>query len=273
MAKTVWDPRWSQALSLGTFLMILTVWGQGPDPLCAATAVLVGLAAQMAGTLVRVAQTGKPQPWQLPSALITSLSLSLLLRTQHWQTMALAATLAIASKFLVRTPHKHLFNPANFGIVLTLGLTGDAWLASGQWGAELWLGILFVSAGAIVLGQVGRWETSGAFLLGYGGLTGMRYLWLGESGAAWLHHVANGSLLVFALFMLSDPRTVPDRPVTRVLWALAIALLTFILRDGWYLPDGAFYALFALSPTVALWDRWQPGSAYIWPQLEYGGQR
>ncbi|MFQ3680508.1 MAG: Na+-transporting NADH:ubiquinone oxidoreductase, subunit NqrB, partial [Pseudanabaenaceae cyanobacterium] len=162
MTKTIWDPRWSQGLCLGLFLLVLTVWGQGPDPLCAATAVLVSLAVQMAGVLVRVAQTGKTQPWHLGSALITALSLSLLLRTQHWPTMALAATLAIASKFLVRTPQKHVFNPANFGIVLTLGLTGDAWLASGQWGTELWLGILFVVAGAIVLGQVGRWETSGA---------------------------------------------------------------------------------------------------------------
>ena len=47
----------------------------------------------------------------LRSALITSLGLSLLLRADHWTTMALAATSAIASKFIFQVGDKHFFNP------------------------------------------------------------------------------------------------------------------------------------------------------------------
>ena len=54
------------------------------------------------------------------SALITALSLTLLLRTDSALLAATAAACAIGSKFLIRTNDKHIFNPANFAIVLLL---------------------------------------------------------------------------------------------------------------------------------------------------------
>lgn len=55
------------------------------------------------------------QGWK--SALITGLGLCLLLRANHLSTLILAASLAIASKFLLQAWGKHWFNPANFGIL------------------------------------------------------------------------------------------------------------------------------------------------------------
>ena len=49
----------------------------------------------------------------IPSALITSLGLSLLLRADHYSTIVLASMLAIISKFVLRVNDKHIFNPAN----------------------------------------------------------------------------------------------------------------------------------------------------------------
>lgn len=63
----------------------------------------------------------------LRSALITSLGLCLLLRSNSYQTMMLASFLAISSKFLFRYHSKHFFNPANFGIIAAITLTNDAW--------------------------------------------------------------------------------------------------------------------------------------------------
>ena len=53
------------------------------------------------------------------SALISSLSLTLLLRTDLAAIAALAALIAIASKFVIRLRGKHVFNPANVALVVT----------------------------------------------------------------------------------------------------------------------------------------------------------
>jgi Na+-transporting NADH:ubiquinone oxidoreductase subunit NqrB len=71
----------------------------------------------------------------LRSALITGLRL--LLRTDHWYTMAFASAVAILNKFLIRVNHTHLFNLANAGIIASLVLTHDAWVFSGQY--PLWM--------------------------------------------------------------------------------------------------------------------------------------
>jgi Na+-transporting NADH:ubiquinone oxidoreductase subunit NqrB len=188
--------------------------------------------------------------WRSP--LITALGLSLLLRVDHLPTMMLAATLAIASKFCLKVEHKHYFNPANFGIVAVLSLTQDAWVSPGQWGEDIWYSLVFLGAGGLVLKRVGRWDTTVAFLGSYALLEALRNLWLGWTWDVWGHRLMSGSLLLFALFMVTDPRSIPNARPARLIWAGAIALLTFILRNEFYLPNAVFWALFALSP-FTLW--------------------
>jgi Na+-transporting NADH:ubiquinone oxidoreductase subunit NqrB len=189
----------------------------------------------------------------LRSAAITSLGLSLLLRSNSYQTMMLAGFLAIASKFIFCHHQKHFFNPGNFGIIAALTLTNDAWVSPGQWGTDWWYLLLFLGLGGIVLKQVGRWDTSMAFLLFYGGLTAGRNLWLGWSWDVWQHQFMNGSLLLFALFMLTDPRSMPNSQTGRLLWSGAIAFATFILQHYFYVSTAVFWSLFIISPlTVAL---------------------
>lgn len=200
-----------------------------------------------------------PSPFSsLPSALITALGLSLLLRTDHYSTMMLAAIVAIASKFLLRFRGKHIFNPANLGIVAAIALTHDAWVSPGQWGEESWYILLFMTTGGIVLQQVGRWDTTVTFLGSYACLEALRNFWLGWTWDVWAHRLTSGSLLLFALFMITDPRTIPNARPSRIIWAIAIALLTFILRNVFFLPTAVFWALFALAPLSILLDLlWQ----------------
>ncbi|MEY2859464.1 MAG: hypothetical protein RLZZ74_3777 [Cyanobacteriota bacterium] len=189
----------------------------------------------------------------LRSALITSLGLCLLLRSNSYQTMMLAGFLAISSKFLFCHHQKHFFNPANFGIIAAITLTSDAWVSPGQWGTDWWYILLFLGLGGVVLKQVGRWDTSIAFLLSYGGLTVARNLWLGWSWDVWQHQFMSGSLLLFALFMLTDPRSIPNSQTGRLFWSMAIALATFILQYYFYLSTAVFWSLFIISPlTVAI---------------------
>lgn len=202
----------------------------------------------------------------LRSAAITALSLCLLLRANHLSTLALAGMLAIASKFLLKFDGKHVFNPANFGIVATLLLTHDAWVSPGQWGTDWWAILAFAGAAGIVLRRVGRWDTSAAFLAGYAALEVLRNAWLGWGWNLPLHHLCSGSLLLFALFMLTDPRTIPNSRQGRLVWATAIAGLTFGLRYGLYLSAAPFWALFAIAPLTALIDRLWSAPRFTWQE-------
>jgi Na+-transporting NADH:ubiquinone oxidoreductase subunit NqrB len=212
----------------------------------------------------RKPQTAKFPPSSLLSALITALGLSLLLRADYYGTMEIAASLAILSKFLLRARGKHLFNPANFGIIAALLLTPDAWVSPGQWGTENWYALLFFSTGGLVLNRVGRWDTTVAFLGTYAGLEAARNLWLGWTWDVWVHRLMSGSLLLFALFMITDPRTIPNARSGRILWAIAIGFLTFGLRNLCFLPTAMFWALFALAPLGWLLDLCLPADRFNW---------
>lgn len=174
------------------------------------------------------------------SAIITSLGLSLLLRADDWITMVLAGVSAIASKFIFKIGDKHFFNPANFGIICALVLTPNAWVSPGQWGDDWFYGLLFAGTGGIVLKRVGRWDTTGAFLIAYAGLEAIRNVWLGWTWDVLWHRLMSGSLLLFALFMITDPRSIPNSRIARIVWALCIAILTFILRNYFYLSTAVF---------------------------------
>ena len=58
------------------------------------------------------------------SALISGLSLCLLLRTNSELLLMVTAVVTIASKFVLKWRGKHIFNPTNFGIVVMLALSG-----------------------------------------------------------------------------------------------------------------------------------------------------
>jgi Na+-transporting NADH:ubiquinone oxidoreductase subunit NqrB len=200
----------------------------------------------------------------LKSALITSLGLCLLLRSNNYQTMALAGSLAILSKFIFTNGKKHFFNPANFGIIAALMLTEDAWVSPGQWGDDRWYLMLFIFTGGLVLKQVGRWDTSIAFLGFYGGLEAMRNIYLGWSWDVWQHHFFSGSLLLFSFFMITDPRSIPNARWGRIIWAAIIALGTFILRDYYYLSTAALWVLFCAAPLTLLLDRLSLAEPFSW---------
>lgn len=207
---------------------------------------------------------GRWQGW--PSAVITGLSLTILLRAGHPGTLGLAAVLAISSKFLLRVGDKHWFNPANFGIVMTLLCTQDAWVNPGQWGSDGLYALLVLGLGGGLLWRAQRWDTAVAFGLTYGGLWGLWYLWLGEPGALMGHHALSGSLLVFTLLMITDPRSTPNARRGRILWASLVAGVAFVLASQFYVTAAPLWALFFLSPVTVLLDQRWVAPRFVWGQ-------
>ena len=182
--------------------------------------------------------------------------------------MIIAGAASILSKFLFRYRGKHFFNPSNFGIILVLLLTSDAWVSPGQWGNEVWLVLLFFATGGMVVSKVGRWDTTGAFLGGYILLEFARNQWLGWTPDVFVHKMMSGSLLLFSFFMITDPRAIPDRRIARILWSLCVAVLTYVLRNHYFLPTAPFWALFVLSPFTIVFDRIFPAKRFEWSAKE-----
>ena len=147
----------------------------------------------------------------LRSPLITGLSLSLLLRADAAWLPALAGIIAIASKFIFRIDGKHIWNPAGFAIVVLLFTQHGVWISPGQWGTSVWLAALLVFFAILVLQAAQRSDIALFFLGSHAALLVARAVWLGDPLAIPLHQLQSGSLLIFAFFMISDPRTAPIR--------------------------------------------------------------
>jgi Na+-transporting NADH:ubiquinone oxidoreductase subunit NqrB len=261
------DPRDYQICFLAAFLglgIMTRDWSIRPE-------LIFSLILSCCLTQLVLTSLSKPNQNPLPalkSALITSLGLSLLLRADQVSTMILAGSLAIASKLIFTVDRKHWFNPANFGIIAALLLTPDAWVSPGQWGEDWWYLLLFIGMGGIVLQRVGRWDTSVAFLGSYAGLEIARNMWLGLPADVCIHKLMSGSLLLFALFMITDPRSIPNARSTRIVWAIAIAVLAFILRNYFYINEAIFVALFAISPLTILFDKLWFAPQFNWQLID-----
>jgi Na+-transporting NADH:ubiquinone oxidoreductase subunit NqrB len=255
------DARYFQILFLGGFLTY-GCWQLGWGDRWLGYLLLMGscLLTQVVGAKL----THRPySSWQ--SAVITALGLSLLCHSNHPLTLVLAGTLAIGSKFLIRYRGKHLFNPANLGIVAAILLTGDAWISPGQWGQEAVLLCFFCAAGAMVLLRVGRIDTSLTFLAVLGGCLMLRDVaFKGWPLDHWLHSLSSGALALFAFFMITDPVTTPNAPRARLIWAASIALLSFGLTAWFKVFDAPIWALFVSAPLTAWLDRRLPGERFRW---------
>jgi Na+-translocating ferredoxin:NAD+ oxidoreductase RnfD subunit len=198
------------------------------------------------------------------SPLITALSLTLLLRTDTVFLAVLAATLAIGSKFVLRINGKHIFNPANFALVSLMLASDHAWVSSGQWGSAAIGAFTLACLGFLVLTRARRAETTIAFILFYAAFMFGRALWLDDPFSIPLHQLQNGALLIFAFFMISDPKTTPNCATGRVLYALMVASVAYIIQFVYYQPNGLILALISCAPTVPLVDALLKGRTYQW---------
>ena len=198
------------------------------------------------------------------SALITCLSIALLLRSSNFWVHPLCAVLAISSKFIIQKEHKHFFNPSAFGIVLMLLLPGVAWLSPGQWGSFFLIAAWIVVFGSFITTKVYRVDISWFFLIFYLGGLLLRNTWLGYEWAIFQHSMLNGSLLVFAFFMISDPKTSPNHLFGKVIQAFFVAIVSLFIHYYLYKQNGFIYALVLSSLLVPVLNKFLPAQSFEW---------
>ena len=204
------------------------------------------------------------------SAIVTCCGLSLLLRSDALWVHPLAAAIAMSSKFVLRINGKHLYNPANLGVVVAISLLPGTWVSPGQWGNDLAMAVWVFVLGTIVTTRARRLDVSWVFLGGFLGLVALRVLLLGQSWAIWWHQLGNGALLLFTFFMISDPMTIPNRRGARIAYAVFVAAGAVAWQYLLFRPNALIWSLFLLTPLVPLLDRWMPGRRFDWNRPAIG---
>ena len=223
------------------------------------------------------ARTSPPFEWK--SALISGLSLCLLLRTRVLIWAAIAGIVAVGSKFVLRVPRadgrgtKHLLNPTNGAIVLLLLCGAPAWVSPAQWGHHLPLVFGIAGFGSLVVHRSARSDVTLAFLAAWAALLFGRAAWLGQAWAAPLHQLESGGLALFAFHMISDPKTTPDSRAGRILFACLVAVGAGVVQFALFRTNGLLWSLAVCSLFVPLLDRWLPGRGFEWSAPGTGAQR
>jgi Na+-translocating ferredoxin:NAD+ oxidoreductase RnfD subunit len=256
------DPRLYQIAVLSGLLAYgLAVLGFDVRPaqvaLTIGAALLTQAAASRAAGLPRV---------DLRSALISALSLCLLLRTGEPLLGGLAAVIAVGSKFAIRASGKHVFNPTNVALVALLLTTDRVWVSSGQWGSAAFFGFLMAALGTLVVSRARRADVTFAFLLAWAAILIGRSILLGEPLTIPLHRLQSGALLLFAFFMISDPKTTPDARAGRLLFAALVAAGAWFVQFRLFVPNALLWSLAAVSPLTPLIDRLLRAERYAWPR-------
>jgi len=265
--RSIWsDARRLQIIALTSLLEInFAVIDIGARMEASAIALMACLLTQVVcSRLVKI-------PLDLRSPLITGLSLSLLLRAEEPWMHGVAGVIAISSKFLLRINGKHVFNPAGLAIVVLLLSSPGVWISPGQWGASIWLAALLGFFAIMVLRAARRTDIAMYFLLSHAALLFARADWLGDPWAIPLHQLQSGALLIFTFFMISDPRTSPDSPLGRFLFAFAVAAVAHYLAFFIQVRPALYFALIALSPATLLIDRVLPAPRFVWTTPAFKG--
>ncbi|MFN2569850.1 MAG: hypothetical protein ABR564_09670 [Candidatus Dormibacteria bacterium] len=191
------------------------------------------------------------------SALLTGNGVALLLRvpgTHHgdWWSLRgagifiMAGALALLSKYALRLRTGHIFNPSNIGLVVCFLILGsarvdpqDLWFGPMSIGLALAYAIVVVGGVLIVrrlrmLALAGTFFVAFAILLGALAATGhcMTARWsVGPvcGGYFWSTVVFSPEILIFMLFMITDPQTAPRGRNARVVYGFGVAFMAAML--------------------------------------------
>ena len=162
------------------------------------------------------------------------------------QWFLLAGVIALGSKYVLRPGGRHVFNPANLGLVACLLLVGSPlvypqYLWWGPIGPAVGAAWLVIALGAMwVLGPLRMLPMGAAFLatlaVAVAGLAALGgcfdAVWRSDSVCGlnyWIGIAVSPEVAVFALFMMSDPRTAPSSQRGRLVFGVVTAVIAAAL--------------------------------------------
>ncbi|TMD28950.1 MAG: hypothetical protein E6I92_01945 [Chloroflexi bacterium] len=255
LLPSIRDPR----LHVAVVLLTLQALGQTVlDFRLSVAQILICLAA---GALIEFGyEFGRNKVIMWPaSGLLTGNSTAFILRvpgtfhwhwwsTRGWWIFAGVVAFSMISKYVIRYRGRHIFNPSNLGLVLAFVALGPAytepqdlwWIPMGQWMivtyAILIGGGLFIAWELKLLGLELGYMAAFALFAALALLPVPDHCMIASWYATpmcgqqlWQILVTSPEVLIFAFFMIPDPRTVPDGQVGRFVFGVIVALLSVVL--------------------------------------------
>jgi len=161
------------------------------------------------------------------SALISGLFIGgLLTQGLQWHVYVIAGAIAILSKHLIKISQKHIFNPANFGVLLVSVIFG----ASHTWWISSPL-ILVLIFGIFIIWRLRRLDLTISFLVSYYLINSIIELSQGAQFSEIYYTILNGGVIYFfSMFMLIEPKTNPAQKKQRIVYGALVAVLFIIFH-------------------------------------------
>ena len=114
---------------------------------------------------------------------------------------------------------------------------------------------ILIGAVYLIVRRVIHWEIPSIYVLG----TGILCTAFSPNGffqGNFLYQVLGGGLLLGACFMANDYTTSPMTRRGKIIYALACAFMTFVIRRFGGYPEGVSYSILIMNLFVPLIDRW-----------------
>ena len=192
----------------------------------------------------------------LASAYITGISVGILVRSPAFWPYAVAAALAITSKYALRFRGRHLFNPSNFGISLILFLLpATVSMLSIQWGNNMWSMLVIWVLGSVIIWRARRFNISATYAVSFLVLAVIRSWIIHEPWLSEVSPITGPEYQLFIFFMITDPKTTVRSKKGQCIVAFLVALLEMFFR----LDQSVYaelYALFWIGPIALLIEMW-----------------
>lgn len=181
------------------------------------------------------------------SSVITGLIIGFVLSSDElWWKFVLASALAIFSKHLITFKKKHIFNPAAFGIFLTL-IFFDA---STQWrGTYLWY--ILAPFGLYFTQKIKKIEV----VIGYAIVSLLLFGIQAFLQKVPLWNIFSYFSYFYIFVMVVEPKTTPLDSIGKYLFGVGTAMLIFILTEAGVKFDAELFSLLAMNTGVALLNK------------------
>lgn len=160
---------------------------------------------------------------------------------QYWWIISLGSIFAIISKHFIRFKTRHIFNPAGFGILLTILIFN----ASTQWkGTYIWY--IVIPAGIYFIWKIKKLELVASYFIASFILFGAQ--------AAILHtafsNISGYFSYFFIFIMMIEPMTTPIYKRGKIIFGAGVAIMIFLLYQAKLTIDTELLALLCLNLTV-----------------------
>ncbi len=192
----------------------------------------------------------------MASAYITGISVGILVRSPDFWPYAVAAALAITSKYVIRYKGHHLFNPSNFGISLVLFLLpASAAMLSIQWGNNMASMVVIWVLGSVIIWRLRRFHISFTYVISFLVLAIVRSWIIHEPWLSEVSPITGPEYQLFIFFMITDPKTTVRSKKGQCIVVFFVALLEMFFRFDQSVY-AELYALFWVGPLAMLIEMW-----------------